>query len=156
MEDIIDRPALSINGFIVLALMIVLALTAIGVGGEITLPFVIILLLILGTGFTIINPNESRVVTFFGRYMGTVTKNGLVWTIPITKKQNVSLRFINFTSPKLKVNDSNGNPIEIGSVIVWRVENSAKAIFTVDAYQEFISNQSEIVIRSIRTISIRR
>ena len=149
MEDIIDRPALSINGFIVLALMIVLALTAIGVGGEITLPFVIILLLILGTGFTIINPNESRVVTFFGRYMGTVTKNGLVWTIPITKKQNVSLRFINFTSPKLKVNDSNGNPIEIGSVIVWRVENSANAIFTVDAYQEFISNQSEIVIRSI-------
>ena len=149
MEDIIDKSILSVNGFIILALMVVLALTAIGIGGEITLPFVIILLLILGSGFTIINPNESRVVTFFGRYMGTVTKNGLIWTIPLTKKQNVSLRFINFTSPKLKVNDSNGNPIEIGSVIVWRVENAAKAIFTVDAYQEFISNQSEIVIRSI-------
>ena len=116
---------------------------------EITIPFIIISILVLISGFTVINPNESRVLTFFGRYVGTVTMNGFVWTIPITQKQKVSLRFVNFTSPKLKVNDSNGNPIEIGSVIVWRVENAAKALFTVDAYQEFISNQSEIVIRSI-------
>ena len=133
--------------------MIVLSLVIIGAGGENvavgTVPFVIISVLIVLSGFTIINPNEARVLTFFGRYMGTVTMNGLVWTVPFTQKQKVSLRFINFTSPKLKVNDSNGNPIEIGSVIVWRVENAAKAIFTVDAYQEFISNQSEIVIRSI-------
>ena len=153
MEDIIDKPALSINGFIVLGAMIVLSLVIIGAGGENaavgTIPFVIISILIVLSGFTVINPNEARVLTFFGRYMGTVTMNGLVWTIPVTQKQKVSLRFINFTSPKLKVNDSNGNPIEIGSVIVWRVENAAKAIFTVDAYQEFISNQSEIVIRSI-------
>jgi len=153
MEDVIDKPALSVNGFIVFGAMIVLALVIIGAGGENgavgTVPFVIISVLIVLSGFTIINPNEARVLTFFGRYMGTVTMNGLVWTIPVTQKQKVSLRFINFTSPKLKVNDSNGNPIEIGSVIVWRVENAAKAIFTVDAYQEFISNQSEIVIRSI-------
>ena len=153
MEDVIDKPALSVNGFIVFGAMIVLALVIIGAGGENgavgTVPFVIISVLIVLSGFTIINPNEARVLTFFGRYMGTVTMNGLVWTVPITQKQKVSLRFINFTSPKLKVNDSNGNPIEIGSVIVWRVENAAKAIFTVDAYQEFISNQSEIVIRSI-------
>ena len=153
MEDVIDKPALSVNGFIVFGAMIVLALVIIGAGGENgavgTVPFVIISVLIVLSGFTIINPNEARVLTFFGRYMGTVTMNGLVWTVPVTQKQKVSLRFINFTSPKLKVNDSNGNPIEIGSVIVWRVENAAKAIFTVDAYQEFISNQSEIVIRSI-------
>ena len=153
MEDVIDKPALSVNGFIVFGAMIVLALVIIGAGGENgavgTVPFVIISVLIVLSGFTIINPNEARVLTFFGRYMGTVTMNGLVWTVPFTQKQKVSLRFINFTSPKLKVNDSNGNPIEIGSVIVWRVENAAKAIFTVDAYQEFISNQSEIVIRSI-------
>ena len=153
MEDIIDKPALSVNGFIVFGAMIVLSLVIILVGGENgavgTVPFVIISVLIVLSGFTIINPNEARVLTFFGRYMGTVTMNGLVWTVPVTQKQKVSLRFINFTSPKLKVNDSNGNPIEIGSVIVWRVENAAKAIFTVDAYQEFISNQSEIVIRSI-------
>ena len=153
MEDIIDKPALSVNGFIVFGARIVLSLVIIGVGGENgavgTVPFVIISVLIVLSGFTIINPNEARVLTFFGRYMGTVTMNGLVWTVPVTQKQKVSLRFINFTSPKLKVNDSNGNPIEIGSVIVWRVENAAKAIFTVDAYQEFISNQSEIVIRSI-------
>ena len=153
MEDIIDKPVLSVNGFIVFGAMIVLSLVIIGVGGENgavgTVPFVIISVLIVLSGFTIINPNEARVLPFFGRYMGTVTMNGLVWTVPVTQKQKVSLRFINFTSPKLKVNDSNGNPIEIGSVIVWRVENAAKAIFTVDAYQEFISNQSEIVIRSI-------
>ena len=149
MEDITDKPALSINGFIIFVSMVVLALVTIGIGGEVAIPFVIILILIIASGFTVINPNESRVLTFFGRYVGTVTMNGFVWTVPVTQKQKVSLRFINFTSPKLKVNDSNGNPIEIGSVIVWRVENSAKALFTVDAYQEFISNQSEIVIRSI-------
>jgi len=149
MEDIIDKPALSINGFIVFVSMVVLALVTIGIGGEVAIPFVIILILIIASGFTVINPNESRVLTFFGRYVGTVTMNGFVWTVPVTQKQKVSLRFINFTSPKLKVNDSNGNPIEIGSVIVWRVENAAKALFTVDAYQEFISNQSEIVVRSI-------
>jgi len=149
MEDITDKPALSINGFIIFVSMVVLALVTIGIGGEVAIPFVIILILIIASGFTVINPNESRVLTFFGRYVGTVTMNGFVWTVPATQKQKVSLRFINFTSPKLKVNDSNGNPIEIGSVIVWRVENAAKAIFTVDAYQEFISNQSEIVIRSI-------
>ena len=149
MEDIIDKPALSVNGFIVLGSMIVLSLVIIGAGREVAIPFVIVSILIVASGFTVINPNEARVLTFFGRYMGTVTKNGLIWTVPVTQKQKVSLRFINFTSPKLKVNDSNGNPIEIGSVIVWRVENAAKAIFTVDAYQEFISNQSEIVIRSI-------
>ena len=149
MEDITDKPALSINGFIIFVSMVVLALVTIGIGGEVAIPFVIILILIIASGFTVINPNESRVLTFFGRYVGTVTMNGFVWTVPVTQKQKVSLRFINFTSPKLKVNDSNGNPIEIGSVIVWRVENSAKALFTVDAYQEFISNQSEIVVRSI-------
>ena len=129
--------------------MIVSTIVIFGVGGEVTIPFIIISVLVLISGFTVINPNESRVLTFFGRYVGTVTMNGFVWTVPVTQKQKVSLRFINFTSPKLKVNDSNGNPIEIGSVIVWRVENSAKALFTVDAYQEFISNQSEIVVRSI-------
>ena len=118
MENITDKPALSINGFIILVSMIVLTAVIFVVGGEITIPFIIISILVLISGFTVINPNESRVLTFFGRYVGTVTMNGFVWTIPITQKQKVSLRFVNFTSPKLKVNDSNGNPIEIGSVIV--------------------------------------
>ena len=113
MEDITDKPALSINGFIIFVSMVVLALVTIGIGGEVAIPFVIILILIIASGFTVINPNESRVLTFFGRYVGTVTMNGFVWTVPVTQKQKVSLRFINFTSPKLKVNDSNGNPIEI-------------------------------------------
>jgi regulator of protease activity HflC (stomatin/prohibitin superfamily) len=84
-----------------------------------------VVLLVLGlavaTGFLINPPNISKVITFFGRYLGTIRRNGLVWTVPLSARQTISLRIQNFNSEILKVNDANGNPIDIGAVIVWRV-----------------------------------
>ncbi|HVE75560.1 MAG TPA: SPFH domain-containing protein [Actinomycetota bacterium] len=103
--------------------------------------------ILLATGFTIIGPNLSRVVTFFGRYLGTIRRNGFVWTYPLTGKELVSLRIQNFDSDILKVNDASGNPIEIAAVIVWRVVETAKAAFEVEEYASFIKIQTETAVR---------
>ncbi len=110
-------------------------------------PVVIALGALLTTGFTIIGPNLSRVVTFFGRYLGTIRRNGFVWTFPLTGKEVVSLRIQNFDSDTLKVNDAAGNPVEVAAVIVWRVIDSAKAAFEVEEYESFIRIQTETAVR---------
>jgi regulator of protease activity HflC (stomatin/prohibitin superfamily) len=106
---------------------------------------------IFATGITIVQPNQAKVVIFFGRYLGTIRDSGLFLTVPLTIRQNVSLRVRNFTSSKLKVNDVQGNPIEIAAVIVFRVIDSAKAVFDVDHYEEFVEIQSEAAIRHVAT-----
>jgi nucleotide-binding universal stress UspA family protein len=102
-------------------------------------------------GFVIVNPNEARVVTLFGRYTGSVRLSGLWWVNPFTQRRRVSLRVRNFESAKLKVNDHDGNPIEIAAVVVWRVVDSAEALFQVDNYQQFVSVQSESALRNLAT-----
>jgi regulator of protease activity HflC (stomatin/prohibitin superfamily) len=102
---------------------------------------------IIATGFTINAPNIAKVVTFFGRYVGTVRRNGLVWTYPLTLKERVSLRVQNFDSETLKVNDANGNPIEVAAVIVWRVVDTAQAAFDVEDYEDFVKIQTETAVR---------
>jgi regulator of protease activity HflC (stomatin/prohibitin superfamily) len=103
-------------------------------------------------GFFVVQPNEARVLTFVGRYAGTVREAGFWWTNPFTVKKHVSLRVRNFNSEKLKVNDSLGNPIEIAAVVVWRVVDSAKALFDVDNYETFVGIQSETAIRALATV----
>ncbi len=110
-------------------------------------PVVIALGGLLTTGFTIVGPNLSRVVTFFGRYLGTIRRNGFIWTYPLTGKEVVSLRIQNFDSDTLKVNDAAGNPVEVAAVIVWRVVDSAKAAFEVEEYESFIRIQTETAVR---------
>jgi regulator of protease activity HflC (stomatin/prohibitin superfamily) len=102
-------------------------------------------------GLTIVNPNESQVVTLFGKYTGSVRNPGLWWVNPFSLRKRVSLRVRNFESAKLKVNDHDGNPIEIAAVVVWRVVDSAEALFEVDNYQEFVSVQSEAALRNLAT-----
>jgi regulator of protease activity HflC (stomatin/prohibitin superfamily) len=106
---------------------------------------------VFASGITIVQPNQAKVLVFFGRYLGTIRDSGLFLTIPFTIRQKVSLRVRNFTSNKLKVNDVQGNPIEIAAVIVFRVIDSAKAIFDVDDYEEFVEIQSEAAIRHVAT-----
>jgi regulator of protease activity HflC (stomatin/prohibitin superfamily) len=103
-------------------------------------------------GFFVVQPNEARVLIFFGRYVGSVRESGFWWTNPFTVKKHVSLRVRNFNSEKLKVNDSMGNPIEIAAVVVWRVVDSAKALFDVDSYETFVGIQSETAIRALATV----
>jgi len=100
-------------------------------------------------GLFIVQPNRSRVLTFFGRYAGTVREDGFFWTNPFTLKKVVSLRVHNFAGEKLKVNDASGNPIEIAAVVVWRVIEPARALFDVEDYQEFVNIQSETALRHL-------
>ncbi len=102
-------------------------------------------------GFFMVDPNEGRVLQLFGKYVGTVKEPGLRWANPFYTKDRVSLRVRNFESSKLKVNDNNGNPIEIAAVVVWEVVDTAEAIFQVDDYEDFVSIQSEAALRNLAT-----
>ena len=102
-------------------------------------------------GFFMVNPNEGKVLQLFGKYVGTVKRSGLRWANPFYAKSSVSLRVRNFESSKLKVNDKNGNPIEIAAVVVWEVVDTAEAVFEVDDYEDFVSIQSEAALRNLAT-----
>src|SRR5258705_6507442 len=102
-------------------------------------------------GFTVLNPNEAKVVQLFGSYVGTMKQPGFWWVNPLTSRRRVSLRVRNFESSKLKVNDQDGNPIEIAAVIVWKVVETAEALFQVDDYEQFLHVQSESAVRFLAT-----
>lgn len=147
-----EKRAFFINGFLGIAVIVVLAALAIySAFQQQIIPAVILILIgaVLASGITIIQPNQAKVVTFFGRYVGSIREAGLFMTIPLTVRTNVSLRVRNFNSNKLKVNDVVGNPIEIAAVVVFKVVDSAKAIFDVDHYEEFVEIQSETAIRHV-------
>jgi regulator of protease activity HflC (stomatin/prohibitin superfamily) len=98
-------------------------------------------------GFFVVQPNEAKVFTFFGRYAGSVRESGFSWTNPFTVRKSVSLKTRNFGSQVLKVNDAHGNPIEIAAIFVWRITDSAKALFNVNDCESFVSVQSETALR---------
>ena len=102
-------------------------------------------------GLHMIEPNQAAVLSLFGKYVGTVKDNGLRWNNPFFSKKKVSLRVRNFESGKLKVNELDGSPIEIAAVIVWRVVDSAEAVFNVDDYESFVHIQSEAALRAMAT-----
>jgi len=118
--------------------------------GIIGLLFVVVVF-VCWFGFFMVNPKEGRVLQLFGKYVGTVHAPGLRWSNPFYSKMRVSLRVRNFESSKLKVNDKNGNPIEIAAVIVWEVIDTAEAVFQVDDYEDFVSIQSESALRNLAT-----
>jgi regulator of protease activity HflC (stomatin/prohibitin superfamily) len=97
----------------------------------------------------VVNPNEARVITLFGRYRGSVKTPGLWWVNPFTVRRRLSLRVRNFETGKLKVNDSNSNPIEIAAVVVWRVVDTAEALFEVNDYENYVQVQSESALRTL-------
>ncbi|WP_238653207.1 SPFH domain-containing protein [Paenibacillus piscarius] len=141
-----------VSGFWVLVLIAVCLGGGIygAVAGYITLPVILFVAAsILSTGISVVQPNSSVVVTFFGRYVGTIASSGMYAVIPFSIRKTVSLRVRNFNSVKLKVNDVEGNPIEIAAVIVFKVINSAKALFDVDKYMAFVEIQSETALRHV-------
>ena len=159
MEAITEKKAEKLNGFI--AIFILIALTIVdffflrsGILHKDAsvlwyfIPLTVLIFISLG-GFLILQPNNSAVLILFGKYIGTVRDSGLWWVNPFTFKRKVSMRIHNFISDKIKVNDLHGNPIEIAAVIVWRVTDSARAIFDVQNYEQFVSIQSETSIRGI-------
>jgi regulator of protease activity HflC (stomatin/prohibitin superfamily) len=99
-------------------------------------------------GLVMVEPNQSKVVLLFGRYKGTLRSPGFHWINPFTSRRAISLRVRNFDSAKLKVNDLRGNPIEIGAVVVWRVKDTAQAVFDVEHYESYVAVQTEAAIRT--------
>jgi regulator of protease activity HflC (stomatin/prohibitin superfamily) len=156
-----EKQTFHVNGY--LALVVLIALM---IGGgylfydgitrnaiwELTVSVILWIIAILFiSSLTIVQPNQAKAILFFGQYLGTIKDNGLFVTVPLTQKINVSLKVRNFNSSLLKVNDSDGNPIEISAVVVFRVVDTAKALFDVDYYQDFVEIQSETAIRHIAT-----
>ena len=103
-------------------------------------------------GFFVVQPNEGRVLVLFGRYIGSLRDSGFHWANPFAIKKHVSLRIRNFNSDKIKVNDKHGNPIEIAAVVVWKVVDTAHALFDVEDFEEFVGIQSETAIRGLATV----
>lgn len=142
-----------------MGLLVILVLVAGGVSmlamfntqlfGVILGPLFLVLAIFVSAGFLVINPNESSVLTLFGAYKGTLKRNGFYWLNPFFVKKKVSLRARNFNSELLKVNDKLGNPIMIGIVLVWKVEETFKAAFQVDDYLRFVEIQSESAVRKL-------
>lgn len=146
-----ERRAFRINGFLVL-----LVLLALGAAAAVTWLEVLgiawaVLAILVATGFTVVNPNEAKVVQFLGRYIGSVSEAGLQWVAPFTSKRRVTLRVRNFETAKLKVNDADGSPVEIAAVVVYKVTDTAKAVFAVDDYEEYVAIQSEAAVRHLAT-----
>ena len=127
------------------------AVLAESVPGIITAVIASIVVLIMWAGLFMIHPNEAKVLQLFGKYVGTAHEPGLKWANPFFQKTAVSTRVRNFESGKLKVNDSNGSPIEIAAVVVWKVVDTAEALFEVDDYEEFVQIQSESALRNLST-----
>lgn len=148
-----ERKPWVINGFV--GLLILIAVDVIGALVLINydwpvIAFVLALFSItLLSALTIVQPNQAMVVTFFGSYSGTIRQSGIWMTVPFSVRKKVSLRVRNFNSAKLKVNDIDGNPIEIAAVVVFRVVDSAKATFDVDNYEQFVEIQSETALRHV-------
>ena len=110
-----------------------------------------LLTLFLAAGLFVVNPNEGRVLQLFGDYVGTARTPGLRWANPFFTKKRISLRVRNFESARLKVNDNEGNPIEIAAVVVWQVVDTAEAVFQVDDYNNYVKVQSESALRNLAT-----
>lgn len=151
-----ERSSFSLPGIPLLVILIVLALAFLGFVARPLQPasmasavVAVPILLFLAKGFFQVQPNQGQVMQLFGRYAGTERSEGLRWTNPFYSRRPVSLRVRNFESSRLKVNDSDGNPIEIAAIVVWQVVDTAEAVFCVDDYENFVQIQSESALRQM-------
>ena len=165
--EVQERKAWSVDG--ILAVVVALVLTGLGawllarmgidleagtgnpvvtgvIGGLLVLAAAV-----LFSSLTIISPGDTNVVQFFGRYVGTIRKAGLLMTVPFTTKKKVSVKVRNFETSELKVNDADGNPVNIAAIIVWQVADTAKSVFAVEAYDTFVAVQAESALRHVAT-----
>jgi len=141
-----------ISGFFMLIVVLVLIIVAIVAGvAEVEAGTVVagLISFFMLPGFIVVNPNESKVLTLFGSYIGSVKNSGFYWVNPFATKRKLSLRAFNLNGQQLKVNDKVGNPIEIAAVIVWQVKDTAKAVFAVDNYAQYVNIQSEAAVRHL-------
>lgn len=151
-EEKIIIPA---NGYLMLFMFLILfigGIVAIAMTQNSLFALAIMAAIFIAPGFLMVQPNNSRVLLLFGKYVGTVKRNGFYWVIPFYTKTRISLRASNFDSERLKVNDKLGNPVMISTILVWRVENTYKAAFDVDNYQNFVRVQTDAAVRKLASM----
>ncbi|MER7007470.1 SPFH domain-containing protein [Dactylosporangium sp. NPDC000555] len=153
-----ERRAFRVAGFTMLGVLVILAVAAVVAGvnlaegpGGATIAALSVVGAVILSGFTVVNPNEARVIQFFGRYAGTVSEAGFHWTVPLSAKHRLSRRVRNFETDRLKVSDADGNPVEIAAVVVWRVVDTFKASFGVDDHISYVAVQAEAAVRHLAT-----
>jgi regulator of protease activity HflC (stomatin/prohibitin superfamily) len=140
------------SGFVMIGILLLLgALVASLSVGTAVVVAVSIAAPLLASGLVIVNPNDAKVVQFFGHYVGSIRAPGLHWTWPLTSRRRITLRVRNFETERLKVSDADGNPVEIAAVVVWRVVDSAKAAFAVDDHVRYVAVQAEAAVRHLAT-----
>ena len=156
-----ERPLQSLNGYAMAALGVLLVLVIVALAGTRSLPFVggilTLVVLLVGAilcfvGLYMLQPNEAAILTLFGAYRGTDRSAGLRWVNPFYSRRKISLRARNQNSPTLKVNDKRGNPVEIGAAVVWRVRDTAKAVFEVEDFETYVAVQSEAALRHLASM----
>jgi regulator of protease activity HflC (stomatin/prohibitin superfamily) len=152
-----ELPYRSINGYgIAVVVLLLIALGTWALLQRLMPPPMSILLIAVGVallpGLYMLQPNEGIILTLFGKYQGTDRSEGLRWTNPLQAGQKISLRARNLNTPALKVNDKRGNPVEIGAAVVWRVYDTAQAVFEIDDYNKFVAIQAEAAIRHLATV----
>lgn len=151
-EEKIIVPA---NGYFMLFVFLVLFFGSIATIVALQTPWPIITIIfssLMAFGFVMVQPNGSRVLLLFGKYVGTIKKNGFYWVNPFYTKKKISLRASNFDSERLKVNDKLGNPVMISTILVWRVQNTYKAAFDVDNYENFVRVQTDAAVRKLASM----
>ena len=151
--DITQRPAVALNGWfgvvVLLACVAGMVLSAHDAVTVIWLPILVFVLVV--TALVIVPPGQTSVIQFFGHYVGTVSRSGFWWVLPLTVRRSVSVRVRNFETNRLKVNDADGNPVEIAAIVVWQVVDTAKSTYAVDDYTNFVSVQAESALRHVAT-----
>ncbi len=151
-EEKIIVPA---NGYLMLFVFLVLFIGGIAAVVAYKNPWFVLSIataLFIALGFIMVQPNNSRVLLLFGKYVGSIKKNGFYWTNPFYTKKKISLRASNFDSERLKVNDKLGNPVMISTILVWRVQNTYKAAFDVDNYENFVRVQTDAAVRKLASM----
>jgi regulator of protease activity HflC (stomatin/prohibitin superfamily) len=152
--DITQRPAAALNGWLGVLVMAACVAGAVLLAQHdkslVAIPIVVFVL--VGISLVIVPPGQTSVIQFFGRYIGTVTRPGFWWVLPLTVRRGVSIRVRNFETNHLKVNDADGNPVEIAAIVVWQVVDTAKSTYAVDSYLNFVSVQAESALRHVATI----
>lgn len=148
----IEKQVWKMNGFLALFLSLLTLVASVYAFFLVQIAVGIVMVVLFSlivSSIMVVQPNEARAVTFFGSYIGTVRDSGLWMTVPFTSKPKISLRVSNFNSKMLKVNDIEGNPVEIAAVVVFKVVDSAKALFEVNDYEQFVEIQSETALRHV-------
>jgi hypothetical protein len=149
--DIHERPAWAISGWAGVFVVAACIAAAVLLAGSAWIIAPIVIGALVATSLVIVQPGHTKVVRFFGSYVGTVRRTGLWWILPLADRRSLSIRVRNFETNHLKVNDADGNPVEIAAIVVWQVADTARAVYAVDDYDNFVRVQAESALRHVAT-----